>query len=114
MKKPGRLPRLRRLVGEGPSASEVILGDREAPRILPKVTHLIWTVFSVYEVDVELGQLRRVGGVAPPTERVGVGWKPYLAIRFSVGRRGVIVWEFRSDVTRATETSIVEGIEVVQ
>lgn len=114
MKRPGRLPKIRRLVGEGPSASEVILDDREAPRGIPRATHLIWTAFSVYEVDTVLGQIRRVGGVAPPTERVGVGWKQFLLVRFSSGKRGVIVWEVRADITRATETSVVEAIEVLQ
>jgi hypothetical protein len=66
---------------------------------------------SVYEVDRTLGEVRRLGGVYSPTERVGLGWKPYMSIKVVVGRPALICWVTQDGITRATETSVVQAIE---
>jgi len=113
MKRPGRLPTMAALIGEGPSASEAVLRDREAPRVIPEATHVVWTDFSVYEVDKVLGLIRRAGGLYAATPRVGADWRPYCGIKFSVGSKGLIIWEIEPGITHATETSHVIGIEAV-
>lgn len=113
MRRPGRLPTMVKLIGEGPSASEMVLRDREAPRVIPAATHVIWTDFSVYEVDKTLGLIRRAGGLHAATPRVGADWRAYCGIKFTVGSKGLIIWTIDPGVTRATQTSIVVGIEEV-
>jgi hypothetical protein len=70
-------------------------------------------MYSVYEVDQTLGKVRRVGGVSSPTERVGLGWKPYMFIEARVGLSALICWSTQDGITRATETSVVQAIESI-
>ncbi|WP_005034573.1 hypothetical protein [Holophaga foetida] len=74
---------------------------------------LIWTESSVYEVDPVAKQIRRTGGVRPPTQRIGLGWKPFLAIEVEVGASAKILWRITPEgVAQTTITSEVMAVEV--
>lgn len=74
---------------------------------------LIWTQSSVYEVDPVAKQIRRTGGIRPPTPRIGLGWKPFLAIEVEVGASAKILWHVTAEgVAQTTVTSEVLAVEV--
>jgi hypothetical protein len=51
-------------------------------------------------------------GLSPPTERVGVGWKPFRSIHAEVGAPAEILWKITSDgLFKMTITSNVVAIE---
>jgi hypothetical protein len=56
------------------------------------------TLNSVYEVDEKEGQIRRVSGVADPTQRMGVDgvWQPFKGVTETDGVL-VIVWPWLND-----------------
>ena len=115
MKRARQLPKLQRLHGNGSSASEIVLQGRDAPKVLqvPTATHVVWTMNSFYEIDLTLGKIRRVGGIYSPTERVGLGWKPYMSFEAVVGCPALICWATQDGIIRATETSVVQAIETI-
>ena len=72
----------------------------------------IWTESSVYEVDHQAKQIRRTMGLHPPTDRVGIGWKPFKTIHAKVGVPAQILWRVTPDgVFQMTVTSNVVAIE---
>ena len=73
---------------------------------------LIWTQFSVYEVDEVEMRVRRVLGDKPPTGRTGTGWRPYRQIQVEVGLPAVILWAITAEgVLQTTVTSRVVAVE---
>ena len=72
----------------------------------------IWTESSVYEVDEGNKQIRRTMGLHPPSERIGVGWKPFNSIHVKVGAPAEILWRITPEgVFQMTVTSNVVAIE---
>jgi hypothetical protein len=73
---------------------------------------MLWTESSVYEVDPEAKLIRRTMGMRPPTDRVGVGWKPFHAIHVEVGSPAKILWQVAPEgVMKMTITSNVVAID---
>lgn len=73
---------------------------------------MLWTESSVYEVDPQAKLIRRTMGMRPPTDRVGVGWKPFRAIHVEVGSPVEILWQVApGGVLKMTVTSNVVAIE---
>ena len=73
---------------------------------------LIWTQFSVYEVDEVKMRVRRVLGDKPPTARTGTDWRPYHQIQVEIGLPAVILWAITAEgVLQTTVTSKVVAME---
>ena len=73
---------------------------------------MLWTESSVYEVDQQAKLIRRTMGMRPPTDRVGIGWKPFQTIHVEVGLPAEILWRVApGGLMRMTITSNVVAIE---
>lgn len=74
-----------------------------------------WTKSSVYEVDEKAKRIRRTLGLHPPTERVGVGSKPFSSVHARVGYPAEILWRVTLDgVFKMTLTTTVVAIEPLE
>jgi hypothetical protein len=73
---------------------------------------MLWTESSVYEVNRQTKLIRRTMGMQPPTDRVGVGWKPFHTIHVEVGSPAEILWQITpGGVMTMTITSNIVAIE---
>ena len=78
-------------------------------------TMLIWTQFSIYEVDEAAKMVRRIQGAKPPTDRVGTGWRPYSNIQAAVGTPAVILWDINKEgVWQMTAISNIVAIQTTE
>lgn len=73
---------------------------------------------SLYEVDWERSEIRRLSGTCPPTSRQGPDgtFKKFVQLMpdpIVVGSRVLIIWEWQECVARATSTSEVTEIQSV-
>lgn len=70
---------------------------------------------SVYEIDIEKKQIRRLSGQADPTPRQGKDgeWKEYAVLlgRVEVGAPIIITWEIEDQIFRTTITSKVVSVQ---
>ena len=74
-----------------------------------------FTENSLYDVDLEKKQIRRLTGVRDPTPRQGRDgeWKTYVSIsNIAVKECALIVWNILEDGTKqATLTSTITGVD---
>jgi hypothetical protein len=92
----------------------LLLRDKQAEPFVNADSELflIWTESSVYEVDERAKRIRRTMGLDPPTDRVGIGWKTFEAVRAEIGLPAEILWRITPDgVCKMTITSNVVAIE---
>lgn len=76
---------------------------------------IVWTQSSVYEVDEKVKLIRRTGGVNPPTERTGLGWKPFHSFHAEAGAPAEILWRITEAGTlQMTITSNVVAVEIAE